>query len=786
MSQIDQLIPIINALQDVFSSIGQDKLQIDLPQIAVVGSQSAGKSSVLEAICGRDVLPRSAGICTRRPLILQLIPTKPGQNVKDSRGKEFDEWGEFLHTKDKIFTTYSEICKEIVDETDRSTGNSKNISSIPIRLKLFSPTVVPLTLVDLPGLVKNAMPGQAADIDVQIKKCVYEYIEKPNSVILAVSAANTDLANSDAIQAATAVDPKGDRTVGVLTKIDIIDKGTETEILKILNNEVHFLKLGWIAVVNRSQKDIDSNKPITKHLADEQDFFRKHDYFAPLAARSGVAFLARRLNQVLINHIQNVLPDLKMRVSLQLDKFTKELAGYGEFLEGRQDKERMLLNLISTYEKEYKSIIDGSSAGASKSELFGGARISYIFQFVLPRMFDTISINEILNGEDVRTLIRNSAGTRSSLFLSETAFELLVQKVVRRLEGPCKHCLHLVKGELIAIAKSIPTPEMRKYRKLVNEIVNTCIKLVHELSQPTNKFLSDLILAELSYINTLHPDFVASVEFKGGVDGQRSLTNMDISNQGQLGFGADGGNQDMFGSQPNMGPGGPGGPPPPGGAFAGGPGGPRPGPPGPPGPPNRIQPGGPRPPGAPPGPPGPPGQGPPGPRQGPPGPPGPGGPGGPGGPQGGPPGQGGPQGPGDPRRYQESVPDVLKAQGPLSEAERLGCEIIPRLMSAYYRVIRKKIEDSVPKACIAFLVKASKEQLQETLVRNLYSGDRIDDLLCEDPMIKEKRVACRQLVDVLTRGCNILDRIGDIRSVDDFGKLKGAAQQAQQAQQAAQ
>jgi len=91
-------------------------------------------------------------------------------------------------------------------------------------------------------------------------------------------------------------------------------------------------------------------------------------------------------------------------------------------------------------------------------------------------------------------------------------------------------------------------------------------------------------------------------------------------------------------------------------------------------------------------------------------------------------------------------------------------------MSAYYRVIRKKVEDTVPKACIAFLVKASKEQLQEILVRHLYSGDKLDDLLNEDPAVRAKRDACKQLVEVLIKANSILDRIGDIRSVDDLSK----------------
>jgi len=153
------------------------------------------------------------------------------------------------------------------------------VSSIPIGLKLFSPSLIPLTLVDLPGLVRNAIADSPVDIVAQIDRCVMEYIYRPNSIILAVSAGITDLANSDALLAASKVDPEGLRTIGVLTKVDIIDKGTEKDVLDILNNEQYKLKLGWIAVQNRSQQDIMANKPINKHLKDEMNFFAGHSFF---------------------------------------------------------------------------------------------------------------------------------------------------------------------------------------------------------------------------------------------------------------------------------------------------------------------------------------------------------------------------------------------------------------------------------------------------------------------------------------------------------------------------
>ncbi|KAM0048199.1 putative dynamin, GTPase region, Dynamin superfamily [Helianthus debilis subsp. tardiflorus] len=177
---------------------------------------SSGKSSVLESIVGKDFLPRGSGIVTRRPLVLQLHRVEEGR-----------EHAEFAHLPRKTFTDFAAMRKEIADETDRETGRTKQISSVPIYLSIYSPNVVNLTLVDLPGLTKVAVDGQSDSIVKEIENLVRSYIEKPNCIILAVSPANQDLATSDAIQISREVDPKGERTFGVLTKIDLMDQGTD-------------------------------------------------------------------------------------------------------------------------------------------------------------------------------------------------------------------------------------------------------------------------------------------------------------------------------------------------------------------------------------------------------------------------------------------------------------------------------------------------------------------------------------------------------------------------------
>lgn len=157
---------------------------------------------------------------------------------------KLEEWGKFLHTKNKIYSDFDEIRKEIENETDRMAGTNKGICPEPINLKIYSTRVVNLTLVDLPGLTKVPVGDQPEDIETQIKELILKHIENPNSIILAVTAANTDLATSESLKMAKEVDPDGRRTLAVVTKLDLMDAGTDA--IDILCGRVIPVKLGII------------------------------------------------------------------------------------------------------------------------------------------------------------------------------------------------------------------------------------------------------------------------------------------------------------------------------------------------------------------------------------------------------------------------------------------------------------------------------------------------------------------------------------------------------------
>eukprot|EP00658_Telonema_sp_P-2_P015693 TRINITY_DN1605_c0_g1_i4.p1 TRINITY_DN1605_c0_g1~~TRINITY_DN1605_c0_g1_i4.p1 ORF type:complete len:677 (-),score=149.15 TRINITY_DN1605_c0_g1_i4:391-2421(-) len=496
-SQMDKLIPVVNKLQDVFASIGGGSF-IDLPQIAVVGAQSSGKSSVLENIVGRDFLPRGSDIVTRRPLVLQLINCP----------NETQEWGEFLHKPGEKYFDFAEIRKEIEADTDRLTGGNKGISPQPINLKILSPHVLNLTLVDLPGVTKVAVGDQPKDIEQQIMKMIQTYIERPSCIILAITPANTDIANSDALKFAATVDPQGMRTLGVITKLDLMDQGTDA--VDVMMGRVVPLRLGYIGVVNRSQMDINEGKTIRDAVADEQKFFRNHPRYSMMAERLGTSFLASSMNTLLISHIKQCLPALNKRVQELQQQKAKELSSYGQSDSSTfAEKGAILLGIVTQFAQDFGNIIEGKANDlVSTTEISGGARVHYIFSDIYNRAIQEISYLDGLSEQDIRTSIKNSAGYRSSLFVPETAFESLVKRQIERLLKPSEQCVQLIFEELRRIALQCERRELQRFPALRSKLYETVGSFLADLNAPTLEMVRGLVHIETSYVNMKHPEFI--------------------------------------------------------------------------------------------------------------------------------------------------------------------------------------------------------------------------------------------------------------------------------------
>ncbi|KAG0343276.1 Dynamin- GTPase protein [Podila minutissima] len=766
---MNDLIPLVNKLQDVFNTIGSDS--IDLPQIVVVGSQSSGKSSVLETIVQKDFLPRGNGVVTRRPLVLQLVnthqtgvPQPPSSVSSDGSLNESPDRAEFLHLPNKQFFDFEEVRKEIEAETARVAGQNKAISRTPIHLKIYSRNVLNLTLVDLPGVTKIPVGDQPTDIEKQTRNLILDYILKPNSVILAVSPANVDLANSDSLKLARQVDPEARRTIGVLTKLDLMDAGTNS--LDILSGRAYPLKLGFIGVVNRSQADIQSNKPMADAFKAETEFFQSHPAYRAIAHRCGTNFLAKTLNTILMNHIRDKLPDIKAKLNSLIGQTQQELTSYGDpSFTGKAHRGSLILQLLTRFASDFVAAIDGTSSEISTKELCGGARIYYIFNNVFGAALDSVNPCENLSVQDIRTAIRNSTGPRPSLFVPEIAFDLLVKPQIKLLEPPSIRCVELAYEELVKICHSCGGKDLARFPRFHAKLIEVVSDLLRERLGPTSDYVESLISIQRSYINTNHPDFIGgggamsaleraaqkkkkemertrkpsthNVVLAGGESpvaredaGEKSLTNA-VANltvqqaEREKGHARQGSHSGSISSVSSVN-GSINGPSPSGGAGAGkdtflnyffG------------GPQQRLD------------------------------------------------------RPvlqetrtmsqnvakemvmpktvldGEPLDFDKKLDHMTGAEefSNLSDREDMETQLIRSLITSYFNITRKSIQDLVPKAVMHLLVNYSREAVQNRLVATLYKEELFNDLLQEDDSLSAERAKCKAMLDVFKNAFSVIN-----------------------------
>ncbi|KAG0273189.1 vacuolar protein sorting-associated protein 1 [Linnemannia exigua] len=445
---------------------------------------------------------------TLTPPSLSTYSNLDGKKEPNGEKKEPEEWGEFLHQPGVKYTDFNLIREEIVRDTELKTGKNAGISPVPINLRVYSPNVLTLTLVDLPGLTKLPVGDQPKDIERQIKDMIVKYITKPNAIILAVTAANTDLANSDGLKLAREVDPEGARTIGVLTKIDLMDAGTD--VVDILAGRIIPLRLGYVPVVNRGQRDIDTKKSITRSLEGERSFFENHAAYKSKAQYCGTPYLSRKLNMILMHHIRNTLPEIKAKIQAALVKYQVELAGLGDMLgDGTAGQASIVLNIITEFCNEFRTIIDGNSTDLTSFELSGGARISFVFHELFSNGVKSLDPFDQVKDVDIRTILYNSSGSSPALFVGTTAFEVIIKQQIKRLEDPSLRCVNIVFEELVRILTQLLSKHLfKRFPDLKDRFYQVVLNFFRKQLSPTNKLVQDLIAMESCYINTGHPDFL--------------------------------------------------------------------------------------------------------------------------------------------------------------------------------------------------------------------------------------------------------------------------------------
>lgn len=302
-------------IRNILQTVGQSGT-LTLPSIVVIGSQSSGKSSVLEAIVGHEFLPKGSNMVTRRPIELTLVNTPNAQA----------EYGEFPALGLGKITDFSQIQRTLTD-LNLAVPDKDCVSDDPIQLTVYSPNVPDLSMIDLPGYIQVAGHDQPPELKQKIADLCDKYIQAPN-IILAISAADVDLANSTALRASRRVDPRGERTIGVITKMDLVDAERGHD---ILTDKKYPLRLGYVGVVSRIPQTTalfsrGSGNITSAILKNENAYFSAHpaEFGAHSDTSVGVSTLRKKLMHVLEQTMASSLAGTRDAISQELEEATYE------------------------------------------------------------------------------------------------------------------------------------------------------------------------------------------------------------------------------------------------------------------------------------------------------------------------------------------------------------------------------------------------------------------------------------------------------------------------------
>ena len=500
-----------------------------------------------------------------------------------------------------------------------------------------------------------------------------------------------------------------------------MDQGTDA--VDLLTGKIIPVKLGIIGVVNRSQQDITDTKAIEDALRDEQLFLRKR--YPAIASRNGTPYLAKTLNKLLMQHIRGTLPVLRHDITSKLNVYDNQLQALGEPVE---NKGPALLQTLTRFSTSYCQKIEGNSRDIETHQLSGGARICYIFHHTLSRTLHAIDPLEGLTRTDILHAISNAMGPRPALFVSEVAFELLVKRQIRLLLHPSLQCVELVYEELQRIIQYCLS-HLRDFQRfpILRERMNAVVMgLIRERLPITNQMVENLISIELAYINTNHPDFVGGTRaayesYMMAQTGQQQQQQQQQQPERSVSQKPSTSNVQSLSSQADKPPqqshtqkgwlsswygGKPGGKasssPSTDGASA------------------------------------------------------------------------------DDSTglniIQGSSSSILETDGAIvvqtpdpnasvdmASRQHFDCELIEKLITSYFLIVRKSVQDSVPKAVMHCLVNYVKEDIQSRLVSELYRADAYDELMEESvEMIARRKEVC-EMVKALQQAAEILSEIRDLQ-----------------------
>ena len=492
--KLRKLINLIDQLRDC----GVNEY-IKLPRICSLGTQSSGKSSVLESIVGLDFLPRGDGVVTRRPLELRLCHINSGE-----------PWAIFEERKGTKFTDFIKVRETIEALTDEVCKTEKNIVDKPIVLNVYSQTCPDLTLVDLPGVTRVPVGKQPKNIEQITKDMATRYIEDPLTIILCVIAANSDIATSDGLKLAKEIDTTGSRTLGVLTKLDIMDAGTDAR--KALMNEEIPLKLGYVGVKNRSKQDLNNKLSMAETSRKEKEFFKSHPVYKNLpAGHLGTDVLINKLTKIYFRIIRENLPRIIKAINDRVKTAEDELQSLGQPMPTDDaGKMSLLWNMINEYCDIFRNVLQGkyNNKRLNFLEGEGGFKIKILYKKLLEEFTGNYKATAGYSDENINYALTIHEGDSIPGFPSVDAFIYLLRPQLEKLKDPIDECFNNVFQYLDFLSGKILEKTFTRFPQAINDLTDLVTNYLIEERDKAKYLVDSIVDMEINYLFTNDAEYL--------------------------------------------------------------------------------------------------------------------------------------------------------------------------------------------------------------------------------------------------------------------------------------
>lgn len=342
-------------------NIGQ---HVPLPQLVVVGDQSSGKSSLLESLSGIP-FPKDQSLCTRH--VTQItsrrasehsvkISINPGPRVSEEHRKHVEAFNKTLPSRQDFRKQFVDILRTANEKMglrpEVSTGHGAIFSEDVLKVEVYGPEEDYLTIIDVPGIFRTTMQGTTKDDMVMVRDLVKRYIKEDRTIILAVLPSNVDIATQEILELAEEYDKNGERTLGVLTKPDLVlDPGAQAAVCDLVQGKKRPLTLGYYLVRNRGASSSPDKQSDLEHIFGQQPWIDLPQ------DRVGIQALKEQLGSLLVEISRREFPKLLRDVSDQIRECKRELDGLGPPRQDEREQRSFLSHIAGTFQDRARAAL---------------------------------------------------------------------------------------------------------------------------------------------------------------------------------------------------------------------------------------------------------------------------------------------------------------------------------------------------------------------------------------------------------------------------------------------